>query len=144
MFFGLTNSPATFQTMMNDLFRDLISQGKVVVYLDDILIFSKTLEEHRRIVRQVLEILRKHKLYLKPEKCKFETTRIENLGMIILQGCVEMDPVKIKGVAEWPEPTCKRDVQAFLGFTNFYRRFIQDYGRIAKPLTMLTGKTAWA
>lgn len=144
MFFGLTNSPATFQTMMNDLFRDLISQGKVVVYLDDILIFSKTLEEHRQIVRQVLEILRKHKLYLKPEKCEFETTRIEYLGMIISQGCVEMDPVKIKGVAEWPEPTCKRDVQAFLGFTNFYRRFIQDYGRIAKPLTMLTGKTAWA
>lgn len=88
---------------MNDLFWDLISQGKVVVYLDNILIFSKTLEEYCQIVRQVLEILRKHKLYLKPEKCEFETTQIEYLGMIILQGCVEMDPVKIKGIAEWPE-----------------------------------------
>ena len=72
MFFGLTNSPATFQTMMNDIFADLIAEGQVIIYLDDILIFTKTLEEHRRIVRRVLEKLRNHKLYLKPEKCEFE------------------------------------------------------------------------
>ena len=77
MFFGLTNSPATFQTMMNDIFRHLINKGKVIIYLDDILIFTSSLEEHRQIVMEVLQILRDNKLYLKPEKCEFEATRIE-------------------------------------------------------------------
>ena len=72
MFFGLTNSPATFQTMMNDIFQDLITEGVVCVYLDDILIFTKTIEEHRRVTRRVMDILRKHQLYLRPEKCEFE------------------------------------------------------------------------
>ena len=85
MFFGLTNSPATFQTMMNDILRELINEGHVVVYLDDILIFTETLEEHRKIVCRVLEILQKHKLFLKPEKCEFERTEIEYLGVIITQ-----------------------------------------------------------
>lgn len=143
MFFGLTNSPATFQTMMNDLFKDLISEGVVVVYLDDIMIFTQTLEEHRKIVRKVLQILQENKLYLKAEKCEFEATQVEYLGMIISQGYVGMDPVKVHGVSEWPVPKCKRDVQAFLGFTNFYRRFIKDYGEIARPLTSLTGKADW-
>lgn len=119
MFFGLTNSPATFQTMMNDIFRDLINRGVVVVYLDDIMIFTRTLEEHRKIVREVLEILRTNKLYLKDEKCEFERTKTEYLGMIISEGSVEMDPAKVAGIMEWPIPKCKRDVQAFLGFTNF-------------------------
>ena len=139
MFFGLTNSPATFQTMMNDIFQDLIFMGKIVIYLDDILIFSKTLEEHREIVKQVLERLRKHKLYLNHNKCEFEKTEIEYLGMIISEGCIKMDPVKLQGVAEWPVPKVKKEVQAFLGFTNFYRRFIKDFGKIAQPLTKLTG-----
>ena len=141
MFFGLTNSPATFQTMMNDIFRDLINQGKVIIYLDDILIFSSDLDEHRRIVKEVLKVLRKHKLYLKAEKCEFEKTEIEYLGMIISEGIVKMDPVKLQGVEDWPIPKVKKDIQAFLGFTNFYRRFIKDYGKIAKPLTSLTGNT---
>jgi hypothetical protein len=143
MFFGLTNSPATFQTMMNDIFRDLINRGRVVIYLDDILIFSSDLNEHRQTVKEVLEVLRKHKLYLKPEKCEFEKTKIEYLGMIISEGFVQMDPVKVKGVADWPIPKLKRHVQEFLGFTNFYRRFIKDYGKIAKPLTILTGNVKW-
>jgi hypothetical protein len=83
MFFGLTNSPATFQTMMNDMFTDMISEGVVVVYLDDILIFTKDLEEHRQITRRVLKRLAEHQLYLRPEKCEFEKTRIEYLGLII-------------------------------------------------------------
>jgi len=83
MFFGLTNSPATFQTMMNDIFTDMISEGVVVVYLDDILIFTKDLEEHRRITHQVLGRLAEHQLYLRPEKCEFEKTRIEYLGLVI-------------------------------------------------------------
>ncbi|GLB45865.1 putative retrotransposable element tf2 155 kda protein type 1-like [Lyophyllum shimeji] len=109
MFFGLTNSPATFQTMMNDIFRDLIAQGVVCVYLDDILIYTKTLEEHRRITRVVLDRLREHRLFLKPEKCEFERTEIEYLGLIISHGTASMDPVKVAGVAEWPVPKNKKE-----------------------------------
>ena len=104
MFFGLCNSPATFQTMMNDLFWQLIEEGVVAVYMDDILIFTRTLEEHRRVVSQVLQILKDNKLYLKPEKCIFEVQKIEFLGLILSENQVEMDPVKINGVKEWPRP----------------------------------------
>ena len=138
MFFGLTNSPATFQTMMDGIFEELISEGVVVVYLDDILIFTKTLEEHRRVVKRVLEILQEHNLFLKPEKCEFERTEIEYLGVIISHNSVRMDPVKVSGVSEWPVPSNKKEVQSFLGFTNFYRRFIQDFSRHARPLFDLT------
>ena len=83
MFFGLTNSPATFQTMMNDIFHELIMEGVVVVYLDDILIYTETIEEHRLVTQRVMELLQKHKLFLKPDKCEFEQTRVEYLGVII-------------------------------------------------------------
>jgi len=138
MFFGLTNSPATFQTMMNSIFDDLISEGVVVVYLDDILIFTKTLEEHREVVRKVLALLEKHNLFLKPEKCDFEQTSVEYLGVVISQNSVKMDPAKVAGVAEWPTPTTKKEVQSFLGFTNFYRRFIEGFSHHARPLFNLT------
>ncbi len=91
MFFGLTNSPATFQWMMNDIFRDLIGEGKVTIYLDDILIFSKTLDEHRRIVKHVLQRLHENKLFLKAEKCEFEVLETEYLGVIISENSVRMD-----------------------------------------------------
>ncbi|GLB39299.1 putative retrotransposable element tf2 155 kda protein type 1-like [Lyophyllum shimeji] len=144
MFFRLTNSPATFQTMMNDIFRDLIAQRVVCVYLDDILIYTKTLEEHRRITRIVLDRLREHCLFLKPEKCEFERTEVEYLGLIISHGTASMDPVKVAGVAEWPVPRNKKEVQSFLGFTNFYRRFIRDFSHHARPLFDLTAKdVAW-
>ncbi len=120
MFFGLTNSPATFQWMMNDIFHDLISEGKVTIYLDNILIFSKTLKEHREIVKQVLQCLRENKLFLKVEKCEFEVLETEYLGVIISENSVRMDPVKVAGIAEWPTPTKKWELQLFLGFTNFY------------------------
>ena len=100
MFFGLTNSTAMFQTMMNNIFCDLIAEGVVCVYLDDILILAKTLEEHRCIVCLVLECLHQHQLYLKPEKCEFEQTQVEYLGLIILHGTAEMDPVKVAGVTD--------------------------------------------
>jgi hypothetical protein len=138
MFFGLTNSPATFQTMMNDIFTDMILEGVVVVYLDDILIFTKDLEEHRQITHWVLGRLAEHQLYLQPEKCEFEKTRIKYLGLIISENRVEMDLVKVAGVAEWPEPCNKREVQSFLGFANFYRRFIKDFSHHARPLFNLT------
>src|SRR5580700_12057134 len=108
MLYGMTNSPATFQTMMNDIFKDLISRGVICVYIDDILIFTKDLEEHCRVVQEVLDILRKHKLFLRHDKCEFERTRIEYLRLIISDGKVEMDPVKVAGVAEWPTPKSKK------------------------------------
>jgi len=131
MFFGLTNSPATFQTMMNDIFRDLIMEGTVCVYLDNILIFLQTITEHWGIVFRVLQHLCKHWLYLRPEKCKFERTKIEYLGLIISEGKAEMDPVKVQGVTEWPKPWNQKEVQAFLGFANFYQRFIKDFSHHA-------------
>jgi hypothetical protein len=140
MFFGLMNSPATFQTMMNDIFSDMISEGVVVVYLDDILIFTKDLDKHRRITQRVLGRLAEHELYLRPEKCEFKKTRIEYLGLIISENRVEMDPVKVAGVAEWPEPTSKQEVRSFLGFVNFYRRFVKDFSHHARPLFDLTRK----
>ncbi|SJL16260.1 uncharacterized protein ARMOST_19780 [Armillaria ostoyae] len=143
MFFGLTNSPATFQWMMNDIFKDLISEGKVTIYLDDILIFTKTLDEHRSIVRRVLQRLRENKLFLKAEKCEFEVLETEYLGVIISEEQVCMDPVKLAGIAEWLTPTKKKELQSFLGFTNFYRKFIKNYLKVVRALTQLTGNTEW-
>jgi hypothetical protein len=139
MFFGMTNSPATFQAMMNDIFHIEVHQGHVLIYLDDILIFDKDLDTHHRHVREVMERLREHKLYLKPEKCEFDKLEVEYLGVIVSEGEVRMDPVKVEGIMEWPNPQCKRDVQSFLGFCNFYRRFIHHFAGIARPMHLLTG-----
>jgi len=120
MFFGMTNSLATFQTMMNDIFWDLIAEGIMVVYLDDILIFTRTEEEHAKAIRPVLQVLQEHKIFLRLEKCEFCKEQIEYLGLVILENKVSMDPVKVAGVREWSTPENKTDVQAFLGFVNFY------------------------
>ncbi|SJL10444.1 related to TY3B TY3B protein [Armillaria ostoyae] len=143
MFFRLTNSPATFQWMMNDIFKDLISKGKVTIYLNDILIFMKDLKEHRCIVQRVLQCLRENKLFLKAEKCEFEVLETEYLSVIISKGQIRTDPVKIAGIAEWPTPTKKKELQSFLGFTNFYRKFIKNYSKVIHTLTQLTGNTEW-
>jgi hypothetical protein len=140
MFFGLCNSPATFQAMMNELFKDMIDEGIVIVYLDDILIFTDTIKAHREAVKRVLQILLDNDLFLKPEKCEFERTQIEYLGVIISYNHVSMDPVKVAGIKDWPRPTKVKDVQAYLGFCNFYRRFVQDFSKIARPLFELTKK----
>jgi hypothetical protein len=145
MYFDLTNSPATFQTMMNDIFQDLILSGNFMVYLDDILIAHSDLTCHREIVREVLWRLREHCLFLCPEKCEFKKSTIEYLSVIISHNYVEIDPVKVAGIAAWPEPENKKDVQQFLGFTNFYRRFIQVFLDVTQPLFDLTRKgVAWA
>ena len=138
MYFGLTNSLATFQMMMDDIFEELISEGNGVVYLDDILIFTETLEEHQAIEQWVLELMRKHKLYLKLEKCEFEKTTIKYLSIVISENRISMDLVKIAGVQEWPAPTNKKEVQSFLGFMNFYHWFIKDFSNHACPLFDLT------
>jgi hypothetical protein len=140
MYFSLTNSPATFQTMMNKIFRDLITEGVVSVYLDNILTFTSLIEEHRRITHLVLDRMREHKLYLRPKKCEFEKTRIEYLGVIISHNKVKMDPVKVTGVADWPTPTNKKEVQSFVGFINFYCRFISNFLHHAHALFDLTMK----
>jgi len=144
MFFGMTNSPAIFQTMMNDIFRDLIAEGIMVVYLDNILIFTRTEEEHAKAIRRVLQVLQEHKLFLHPEKCEFWKERIEYLGLVISENEVSMDPVKVAGVREWPTPENKTDVQAFLGFINFYRRFIWDFSAKARPLfDLIRSEQVW-
>jgi hypothetical protein len=140
MYFGLTNSLATFQMMMNEIFQDLITKGVVSVYLDDILIFTNSLEEHRQITCLVLDHMHEHKLYLRPEKCEFEKTRIKYLGVIISHNKVEMDLVKIAGVVDWLTPSNKKEVQSFIGFINFYRRFIPGLSHHARALFDLTMK----
>lgn len=115
-------------------------EGVVCVYLNDILIFTKGIKEHRHITRLVLEWLRQHKLFLRHNKCEFEKTTIEYLGLIISEGEVRMDLVKVAGVTEWPTPTTKKEVQSFLGFANFYRHFIEGFSHHAKPLFELTKK----
>ena len=105
---------------MNSIFVNIIALGKVAVYLDDILIFTKTLEEHRTIVKEVLAQLQKHDLYLRPEKCQFEQLEIEYLGLVISEGQVRMDGDKVKAVRDWPTPRNLGDIRGFLGFANFY------------------------
>jgi hypothetical protein len=142
MFFGLTNSPATFQTMMNAIFIEELREDWLSIYMDNILIHTPNdPETHRKRVHQVLTKLKHHNLYLKPEKCQFKQKKVEFLGVILSAGTVQMDPTKIKGIADWPPPKNIRDVRAFLGFTGFYRYFIPNYSRIACPLIELTKKT---
>jgi hypothetical protein len=133
MFFGLTNSPATFQALMNLIFADLIAKGVVAVYLDDILIYTKTIKEHRKITHEVLRCLEENNLYLRPAKCKFECTEVEYLGMLIRENHVSMDPAKVRAVTDWPAPRNLKEVRGFLGFANFYRRFIEGFACIARP-----------
>lgn len=124
MYFGLTNSPTTFQMLMNMMFADLIIEGKVAVYMDDILIYSANEAIHREISHEVLQRLEEYDLYLKPEKCEFDYDRIEYLGMIIEPSRISMDHGKTAAVANWLKPHNLQDVWGFLGFTNFYRQFI--------------------
>ena len=129
--------------MMNAIFKDLINEGHVVVYIDDILIFMETLEEHRIIVKKVLKLLRCYKLFAKPEKCFFEQSEVEYLGVIVSHNKVKMDPGKIKAVKDWPTLTMVKEVQQFLGFANYYWRFIEGFSRLAHPLSGLMGKQQW-
>ncbi|KAJ1040699.1 hypothetical protein NDA10_002716 [Ustilago hordei] len=134
--FGLANAPAHFQSFINDIFRDIIGIY-VVVYLDDFLIFSDTGEAHVKHVTEILTRLRSNRLFAKLSKCEFHTKTVEFLGYIIKPTGIEMDPEKVRTVKEWPMPESIHDIQRFLGFANFYRRFIAHFARIAKPLTAL-------
>ena len=120
MFFGLTNSPATFQYFMNDSFRDMIVEGWLVIYMDNLLIFSSDNATHTEQTKCVLQQMKELDLHLKLEKCNSTSSEVEYLGMIIKPGELTMDPIKLNGIAQWPVPTKVKDVQFFLGFANFY------------------------
>jgi len=128
---------------MNDLFSDLLDVC-VVVYLDDILIYSDDITQHRKHVKEVLKRLRKAGLYAKAEKCEFHSDSVKYLGYVLSPAGLTMSDAKVKTIQEWPEPKKVKDIQSFLGFANFYRRFIFNYSDIVIPLTRLTRKdTPW-
>ena len=137
--FGLSNAPATFMNLMNELFRSLIGKS-VIVYLDDILIFSATKEEHLKHLREVFIILKENRLIAKESKCEFMLEEIQFLGFNIGSGVIKPDPSKIAYLKKIVRPTTIKEVRSFVGFINFYRRFIPDCSRIAAPLTNLTRK----
>ena len=140
MFFGMCNSLATFQSMIDNIFITMIEGKLVIVYMDNILIFAGTKEELTRITRMVLEKLWENNLFLKAKKCEFYKTKIRYLGMIIKEGRISMDPVKLGGIRDWPTPTTVKQVWSFLGFGNFYRKFISHYSNFSQPLKDLTKK----
>jgi len=139
--FGLTNAPAVFQNLVNEVLRDMIGRF-VFVYLDDILIYSTDPISHRQHVRSVLLRLLQNQLYVKAEKCEFHVTTPAFLGFVLSPGRMAMDPAKVRSVTEWPTPTDRKQLQRFLGFANFYRRFIRNYSRVAAPLHALTSVKA--
>lgn len=138
--FGLTNAPSVFQNLMNDVMREFLDIF-VIVYLDDILVYSRTMEEHTEHVRQVLQKLKENRLYAKLEKCEFDCTMVDFVGFTISPDGIFMKEDKVKTILDWKPPKTVRQLQSFLGFANYYRRFIRDYSTIATPLTRLTKKS---
>src|SRR4051812_5665310 len=137
--FGLTNAPATFMHLMHQILRPFLDKY-VIVFLDDILIYSRTLEEHQRHVREVLQVLRKHKLYAKESKCELFQRSVEFLGHRIDEQGLHMMTEKLDAIRDWPPLNKVDDIRSFLGLCGFYRRFIQDFSKIASPLTALLHK----
>ncbi|QRW18525.1 Retrotransposable element Tf2 protein [Rhizoctonia solani] len=143
MTFGLTNAPAAFQHFMNELFKDLLDVC-VIIYLDDILIYSKDDASHTKHVHEVLKRLMDNQLFCRASKCTFHVTSVEYLGIIVSDKGFSLDKLKIQAVQEWPIPTKVKEVQSFLGFANFLRRFVANFSHVARPLHNLVKKdTAW-
>ena len=139
--FGLTNAPATFQSLIQDTLCDILDIY-CVVYLDDILVFSCPGQDHTYMVKQVFEWLCKAQLFANAKKCEFDKTSVEYLGFIISSKCIQMNPKKFNTILEWPIPKTIKQIQSFLGFTNFYRCFIHHYANLTIPLNSLTMKKA--
>jgi len=140
MFFGLCNSPATFQNMMNDIFLMETDEGWILIYINDILIFSKEKEDLQKLTLRVLKKLQDKDLFVNLDKCTFEAKEVDYLGMIISENQIKLDLAKLEGIRNWPTPTTVKQVRSFLGFGNFYRKFIGHYADIARPLNDLTKK----
>ncbi len=134
---GLTNAPASFQSYFNKLLRPYLDIT-AVVYLDNVFVFSRNPSQHEKLVREVLKALLKAGLYAKLSKCLFSVTRILSLGFILTDKGVEIEKDRISTILNWPEPESVREVQSFLGFANFYRRFVKESSRIVHPLTETT------
>jgi len=140
MFFGMTNSPATFQGMMNEILRDMINEGKVVAFVDDVLIGTEMEEGHDELVEEVLRRLEENNLYMKLKKCAWKVQKVNFLGVVMGQGKIEMEENKVVGVLNWPTSKTVRDVRKFLGLANYYRRFVKDFAKLARPLNNLMRK----
>jgi len=140
MFFGMTNSPATFQAMMNEILQDMINEGKVVAFVDDVLVGTEIEEGHDEIVEKVLKRLEENDLYVKPEKCMWKVRKVPFSEVVMGEGKVEMEKEKVGGVLKWPTPQCVRDARKFLGLANYYRRFVKDFAKVALPMNRLTRK----
>ena len=141
MLFGLSNTLAAFQRFMNNIFSDLLDVN-VTCCIDNILVYSDDPAEHKKHILEVLCHLCQHGLYTYPNKCHFSVDSIEYLGLILLKDVLKMDPAKINTIKDWQEPQKVKDVQSFLGFTNFYRRFISDYSDIMVLLTWQIGRAS--
>jgi hypothetical protein len=134
--FGLTNAPTYFMNLMNKVFMEFLDKF-VVVFIDDILIYSKSEEEHATHLRLILETLREHQLYAKFSKCEFWLKEVGFLGHVLSAGGVSVDPKKIKSVMEWEAPTTQTEVRGFLGLAGYYRKFVEGFSSIARPMTQL-------
>jgi len=140
MYFGLTNSLATFQTIMNNLFQDIINQENMAIFIDDIIIATDNKEGHDKLVEEVLKRLEENNLFVKLEKYWWKVKEVEFLGIVIGPQEVEMQKEKIDGVLSWPVPRNIKKVQKFLELVNYYRQFIKDFARIAASLHLLVRK----
>lgn len=140
--FGLTNAPFTFQSLMNHVFKPLLRKG-VLVFFDDILVYSSSWEEHLVHLQLVLQIMQQNSLHANLKKCSFGVKEIHYLGHVISEKGIHTEPDKILAITSWPTPKTLKHLRGFLGLTGYYRRFVQDYGNICKPLTTLLKKDAF-